>query len=814
MKTRLYWNIRKRILNLIFIIKKTIYKVSTRRHSSKEYSSFLKFLLEKFVYRIIKAIVLFGILEFGDSILYKHGITKNISSEILINVIIGQLGVAGVILGLYSSNISNIYSTRYASAPKKIAIAFQYDGLTVRGLNFITNFIIYGTIILSRLLLGYKVGLLPGSLLIVWAILVVISLGITGNRIYQLSDVFRVADDAYVILNRVVSKQLKQEIYISDANYQNHFMKITSDKIELLKSIQKYGCNPELVNSSSVLEFMCSNLALMEQYWLIKNELIKDSFWFKRKGVYQQWHFINYEEALTALSSKTALRRKEKPDNYWLEDELMSINHNCINYLIKKNDFGTLYNYFDTLRSVCKSAIANREANYYIKEIDWLKTTIQNSVNNINSDDNLIFAGLVELISLLYLDIIVESSKYFKNFNIDEVFKSVIKGIDTGKAYDSISAIRGRENIEIYKKILTEVQVEGHRLTPDWLMKQFITNEEFIYVNSLFDVVRESIDHAYSLGEFFVDNQMYYEACILFTRFYEYESKLSYFYICSSDIEKSLKKYHKDNEDKWDDSRLELVKEKFLYYKKEIPDKLVKCSSNFAIKNWDRREEYPDFLGESYNHIAENTVESIINNDIEQFEKTYSNLTRMILLYQEYIRSDFIKNKDLYRIEHAFYAFTSPIVEWAQIGGLGILWGEFFKDKQWSSIVKGASKIIFNIEKSEEEAKSLASQMIEFASQREKFIFSIGNRGILKTSWNLSVQNAIMEANVIETEYVKFGSRIKTDSKLIKAFCPNFLSIGFSSDPSEVFWVICVNPLLSEKEKFHSKYSWEYHINQ
>ena len=142
------------------------------------------------------------------------------------------------------------------------------------------------------------------------------------------------------------------------------------------------------------------------------------------------------------------------------------------------------------------------------------------------------------------------------------------------------------------------------------------------------------------------------------------------------------------------------------------------------------------------------------------------------------------------------------------------MWGEFFKDKQWSGIVKGASKIIFNIEKSEEEAKSLASQMIEFASQREKFIFSIGNREILKTSWNLSVQNAIREANVIETEYVKFGSRIKTDSKLIKAFCPNFSSIGFLSDPSEVFWVICVNPLLSEKEKFHSKYSWESHLNE
>lgn len=813
MKTKIYWRIRKRILDLIFKIKKIIYKVSIRKYSSIEYSSFANILLKKLIFKVVMATILVIFLHVGDGMLYKYGVTKHINNEIFINVIIGQLGVTGVILGLYSSNISSIYSTRYASAPKKISIAFQYDWLTMKGLNFITNFIIFGIIIMVKLLLGYNVGLLSGSFLIFLSLLVVISFGITGNRIYQLSDVFRVADDTYIFLKRIVT-QLKREIYISDANYQNHFMKIASDKIELLKAIQKYGCNPELADTSPVLEFMCSNLALMEQYWLIKGNLIKDSFWFKRKGIYQQWHFANSTEASMALKSKTVLKPKEKPDNHWLEDELMSMNHSCINYLIKNNDFGTLYNYFDILRSICKSAIVNKEANYYIKEIDWLKTTIQSSEANINSDENLVFTGLVELISLLYLDIIMESSKYFKNFDIDGVFKSVINGIDTGKPFNSISAIRGREYTDFYKKKLIEVQVEGYRLTPDWLVKQYIAKDEFIYVNSLFDVVREGIDHAYSLGEFFIDNEMYYEACILFTRFYEYESKLSYFYEMANKAQNVLNKYHRDNEEKWDNSRLELVKEKFLDYKKEIPEKLIRCSSYFAIKNWDRREEYPDFLGESYNHIAEDTVQSIVNNDIDQFEKAYNNLTRIILLYQEYIRSDFIKNKDLYRIEHAFYAFTSPIVEWAQIGGLGILWGEFFNNEKWCNSVKNASKIIFDIEKSEEEAKSLASQMIEFVTQREKFIFSIGNRGILKTSWNLSVQNAIKEADIIETEYIKFSPRIKTDSKLIKAFCPNFLSMGFLSDPSEVFWVICVNPLLSENEKFHSKYSWEDDLNE
>lgn len=601
MKTKRYWKIRKILLNWIFKLKKIRFTLESRRQSSKEYWSFNRLLLERFVSGVIKGIILATILGLLDKLLLSIGVILVINSNILSDVLIGELGVAGVILGLYCSNISSIYSTRYANAPEKIAIAFQYDRLTVKCLNAISSCIIYGTIILVELLMGYDVGWVSAGTLIIWSIVVVISFGITGNRTYQLSDVFRVSD---------------------------------------------------------------------------------------------------------------------------------------------------------------------------------------------------------------------ESSKYFSNLDINAISKSVIKGIDTGKRYNSIKAIRGRNYIEIYKKMITEVYAEGHRITPDWLIKQYVAKEEFVYVNTLFDMVKEGVEQAYSLSSFFVEKNMYYEACIMLTRFYEYESKLSNFFKFANQVEKNLNKYHLDSADKWDDSRLAGVEEKFLECKKELPEMLLKCSSAFAIKNWDRREEYPDFLGECYNHIAEDTVEAIVNSDKKQFEKDFEILTKIMLLYQEYIRTDFIKNKDLYRVEYAYYMFTSPIVEWAQIGGLGILWGEFFKDVEWCSIVKEASKIVLNVKEDEEKSTELAAQLIEFASRRNKFLFGIGARDILETKWNQFVENAIRESATIETEYVMFRQEIKTDSKIIKAFCSNFLDMGFTTDPSEVFWVICINPLLPKEKRFHTRFSWEDDLNE
>ena len=145
---------------------------------------------------------------------------------------------------------------------------------------------------------------------------------------------------------------------------------------------------------------------------------------------------------------------------------------------------------------------------------------------------------------------------------------------------------------------------------------------------------------------------------------------------------------------------------------------------------------------------------------------------------------------------------------------MGILWGEFFKDKEWYSIVKNASSIILKEKNDDSENSILAEQLIEYVSQRDKFMLGIGARNILETRWNQLVENAIRKSAKIETEHVMFGQRIKTDSNLLKVFCSNFWEMGFSTDPSEVFWVVCVNPLLSEEKKFHTRFSWEDKLDE
>lgn len=81
-------------------------------------------------------------------------LVATLSESILVDIVIGGIGVAGVILGLYCSNMTSVYSSKYTNAPVTISSAFQRDVVTNRCIKQITGYIIFCVIILFGRLIG------------------------------------------------------------------------------------------------------------------------------------------------------------------------------------------------------------------------------------------------------------------------------------------------------------------------------------------------------------------------------------------------------------------------------------------------------------------------------------------------------------------------------------------------------------------------------------------------------------------------------------------------------------------------------------
>lgn len=815
MNKKIYWKLRKIILTIVFRVKAFFYRIIDFFDGNKAYGFFRRIVIRSSLLGVLKAAIFIVIVLCSDELIFKIKDIPDIDKNIFVPAVIGGISVAGVILGLYCANIASIYSLRYFNAPRIIANAFQSDKLISRCISGIVDYIILGLFIIVVAITRISISWILVIVFILWTINVVVSYSIAGNRSYQLSDIYEVSADSYRVLYRIISKQLSCKFFVSDVNFQNHFLKVAEKQIDLLKSLQRYGARinrNDNADNSTMVEFMGKNLQLLELYWPIKENIGRFSLWFKDTPKYPRWHFTGDIESSIALKTGTSLHTKSEHNYWWFEDEIISINKSCLNRLFEQDDFTSIYLYMSALKEVSPFAIEHKEANFYITHVDWIKQLLEKRMlsDEVKDEDRNAFAGVIEIASLLYLDLILESSKVYQSFDFEKIAAKVIKSIDFGVDAEKNENIRGRQDIDFYNRIITEVKVEGKRITPSWVIKQQIAKEEYLYLNSLLDIVREGINHSFSLGEILLEKELYFEACIIFTRFYEYESKLTSFVSVVESRKAELERLHVDQELKWDEFRLEKLRNTIDRWKKSVPTSLAKCSSHFAVDNWDTRENYPDFLGECYNHICEDAIKAIINDDKKQFEIDFENLSKMMLLYQEYIRTDFTSNQDLYRIEYAYYKFTSPIVKWAQIGGLAILWGEFHSDDGWNSCVRQNSDLIF---KMNGELTGLAEKLIKYIQDRSRFMGRIASRDILETEWQQSVTYAIRNSGICEIEHGTYGNELKTSSRLLKAFCPNFIDRGFTKDPSEVFWVICANPLVCDDKKYHTKCSWEDKLN-
>ena len=257
MNGKMYWVLRKTMLSIVFWTKKIIYRLIDGGTGISEYKSFRQKIIKYSLIEIAKGMLASAVVLGVDYILLAKGIISVIDNNIFSAFIIGGIGIAGVILGLYCSNVAAIYSTRYVSAPRCIAVAFQNDRLTRRCISGIVDYIAFGIVILSVAILRMEISWIAVASSAVWSVVVIVAYSIAGNRAYQLSDVYNIADDSNRILYRIITKRLHQAMFSTDASFQNHFMKATEKQIDILKTIQKYGENLGGNDHTTLTEFMC-----------------------------------------------------------------------------------------------------------------------------------------------------------------------------------------------------------------------------------------------------------------------------------------------------------------------------------------------------------------------------------------------------------------------------------------------------------------------------------------------------------------------------------------------------------------------------
>lgn len=818
MNNKLYWIIRDWWLKISFRLKKCWFSIALKCYNKKRTRNFSLLILKTIIIQSIKASAICLIALFLDQNLMRITKQETLRHEMFLNIVIGGIGVAGVILGLYCSNMASTFSSKYTNAPESINKLYQQDIVTNKCVKQIIGYITLCICILAICIAEISFNFIIVFFLLILTIRTIVTFSVSGNRAYDLSNTYRISDLIYPDIIHIIDKLISQGIIDSDKNFQNHYRKISNEYIGVLKDIATYNKSNTDNQTAPIITFLQNNFSVLFYYTKKKPAIPYNSLWFADKTRYQQWHTASDSEISTKIKFGLMLDTKSVRDYTWFESEFEKVNEICLDMLLKAKDYSSIYNYFVILSHAPDEISDYDSIVYCCQYVRSLKKKILPIISEkqdvADVDDKV--AGIADAYAAVCFNIVMSICKYINKLDINSIFNYAT----SIERYSDITLKKARYlNNELaesfYRKIETEIRIEKHRITPSWYIEQFVAQKVYDHINLLSSQMTNVLEYAASIGEELLSKKCYYNAAIWFCRLSEMDAKITNRQVYEKliAIESILLTKKKDPQIIWNDSSINQSIETMKSISQTIPQSLKKCSGIFALTHQDDRTEFPDLLGYCYNRICDCLISAIANNDYPLFKSLYNGFLGTMLLYQEYIRTDVIKRKEEHLQRAVLHVFSAPTLEFAMISGLAILWGEFVGSHEWRETVEEEIKPYTN--KSDPEKSSVLQRIVQIISARKGSLIGLGNRDIIEAGWEQRISAAIQNHPNYNTKHGKYGEEyIVSNSKIFTAFTRHSLSLGILHDTEDVFCVLCINPYVQEDDKYHTRSKWEEIINE
>ena len=817
MNKKIYWKIRNFFKNAIFFVKKIFFKANRRAFEEKKHSNHFKYIIKEIVIKTIYIIVLLFCLSKLDAYLLSKNDTLILKDEWLINIVVGSMGIAGVILGLYYANISSIFSSSYSNAPKILADAYQRDVVNNKCISSTITYIIFCVFVLGEQLLAVKISYITGIVYVFLTLKLIITFSISGNRAYHLTSSFRLAENAIIDIRHNMDLAATGKLK-NDKNFQNHYKRQVQTSIEILREIQIYNSDVKKEFNSSIESFISNNVVLLLQYQKIKHKIPFDSMWFVENAEYRQWHNASHSELNRAVLSPTALSEIKVKDLCWIEKEIFNINKKFIIKIGKDKDYNSLYRYLLTLANFVDEIPNGNSLDAWLKHLEDIKTIILEFDSQDDADPD--FLAVSDAFCAVIYSLVTHLCLYISKNNFDEILEesvSCIYGkIDCNKSCfvylnnDSINNLR--------KKVKIEFENEGKFITPSWYIKQFVAKHIYEHLNSLCGYFTTLENMLMDMTQKLNEEKKYCASALSATRLIEINQKVRAFDTIGK-LEQSfalLRESGKDISKKWEPVGLEdfSAKSKEIHF--TFPKIAMKYSGQFVLSSDEKREKRPDLLGYSYNVLCEVLIESIANDNYNDFENNYKDFLFNMMFYRDYVVGD-IQSSVNYNENWKLYLLTFPFNEFSVISSLAILWGEFSKDDRWKNLVMQETNAFFS-KMNPDQKNAILQNFIFSGSSVNDIRMGITPRSITVTRWEQTISRKIIASEKFECIYEgPFGyKRIKTNSKIIQAFSRHMmgdLDLDLNNS-GEIYLVVCINPLLEDDKKFKSRFGWEEKLNE
>ena len=786
------------------IVKKSITKKSNKDKWNilKNFINNLKdsvtVILLIFIIEIILKLIIQNINWKIINILKEH---LTINQDMFSQFIICGIGVAGVFLALYYSNIATIYSSEYTNTISRIRKLFEYEISQNANLKKIDTYIIQSILILFSMMIGLPIWYIFVLYMIIKTIDIIITFIMNGNTIYEFSNIYN------VLLNR--KKQLIFHIdsvtekgYLNnDYNFQNFHGKQALSILEDMMTVNNYILEEKDLNKKdSILEFTKNNIGILEYYLYSKNRILFNSLWFQKKMEHKKWYSADFSEKGVALNTGTELQPKDIIDIDWFEINILKINEKAILFLINNGCIKEITHYIKAISDSIPYWIKFGNIDLLYEHIKKIIVTIKNNIMNSNKDQEDIL-NLLEMICYVCIHYTLCVREFIEKINLNEC-ESFIKNnyeFNENKIQQMNNKVfNNAEFYNIYKALKNEKEIEKKIITPYWYIKQRVSKLYIVEINKLLKIVEKIYDMNLSLGIELLENSKYTFSATFIINENELYNKVNlipetccaiFNELMDNDIEKDYKL-----PDIYIKNMMENIKRQ---HSETVPKLWEKSCEVWGIKS---KNNERDVFGFCYNNLCEYIFQNILEFNYETFAAHYGNLIKIAVLSEIDIHDE-LMDDELYTDIAKLKFQLSGLNIMFELSGYAIIIGEILNDKRWKK------KIDDEIEKliSKSDKINFIEQIGRWKNAIEWLVNDIRNIEIDGTNRKLRFRDTIEKANKLKFENIgPFGYKKIINTKNLEKLYYDDTS-GISADMREIFAIACLNKYLDQKDIYKSR---------
>lgn len=704
-----FWSLQLKLNNFIFKAKKTNFNSKRFIENKKEaYNAYTIFKSWSFlnIFLIVLGTYFLQIVNPFIEVIFKWVLNEFMTPTFVsfkLNLItdseyvtfLGAIAtLGGVFIALYFSSLSAINATLYSTFSNNLRDLLYREKLGNSYIKFLSNITFFAFSLIVFFLLGYEKIYIAIPIMLILVGMTIFSYIGLGMYTSKLFNVDTLSNSIFMNLYKYINNSIKKDMYHQDKNFQNHHYTLTSQELELLRSLLDTSLLNYKIHNDSLYTISLATLDLLTYYQGKKRLIPYESLWYKQKVKYKDLYKPGNLGLNIFLQSATMPQADTKYNLFWIEDKLIPYMIKILINKIQNNEIEHYKNILSSFDKYLSYLVQFGNIEYAIKIITQLK-------ENIYKLDSLNRSEMFELTQYIYslpLNIIFN---FYHNINIYS-YSDVSTIVNSNNlAKDNLQDKFQENSIEslnwLQKRLKIEYEAENDKeITPKWYQIEIL----MLTISRNFISNIEGIDKL--LNEFFnkdLENKDLQLYSIMLTQKWETINK---YIMHFQKIEEILNEYQKERKIdglNWKKFSIEKLQEQNNQLRKESILEIGKILYKIGKRD---DEDFPDIVGFFLQLTSDNLLELSIEKNFVDLKEIYPSFLVSSLMKYEELKPKYNPTVEEFdwRKENEFIISFHPVMNLLAVTGLIRVVLEFNDEQETWNFIEKLWLDLFNDQKS------------------------------------------------------------------------------------------------------------------